>query len=293
MRLGFGYPGSGSSVVAASNINVSQAIGVESNPATLGVIVVGQAIAVEGTGSTGSDPVQDAINAILAMGPTVFRYFKNAPAYMHVDATNPGHVDQVIDLVSSPANDLTNATDATQPLIASVGSDDSAQTIRADVRFLTEPPWGSSATNLTEVLGFRYDVAGVTQYLISRDASERSWVQDSTNILKFTCSSLTNYVATSALDTNPHLAIATYDGSQAVASDRAKIYVDGVDDTHITGTIPATLTAIAAARFGSNTTGATAGSHRFLIQIGFLRTLNSTERANVRSYAKVLCTSLP
>ncbi len=274
-------------------INVSQAFGVESTPATLGVITVSQAMAVEGTGTTGADPIQDAINAILAMGPTVFRYFHNSAAYMHEDATNAGHVDQVIDLVASPSKDLTNATDATQPIIATVGSDTAIQTVRADVRILAEPAWGGSATNLTEALAFKYDLLNIAQYLVSRDASDRSWVQDATNTLKFYCGSALNYVATLALDTNPHLAIATFDGSQGTPSDRAKIYVDGADDTHITGTIPASLPAITAARFGSNTTGASAGSHKFFAHVGFLRTLDSTERATLRTNLKVLCTSLP
>lgn len=39
----------------ASTINVAQTFGVESTPATLGVIAVGQALAVEGTGTTGAD----------------------------------------------------------------------------------------------------------------------------------------------------------------------------------------------------------------------------------------------
>lgn len=243
-----------------------------------------------------SDPVQAAINAILALGPAVFYYNTYT-----VDAGNAETGDQVsqwTDLTTN-ARHATQSTQNDQPTVASVGPEysftfDAADGTNGDTLSLPTAPY-SGASALTVFAALRRNGrAAAHEGPYSSNSSNWRWsfTSTTTDAFRLYAGGGTTYGIFSGLTFNAtdQFCCVRYDGSGVDNAAKLKLYTANVERTasSFVGTIPATIPTITTIQMARNGASTAPGALTVYLYLVFASALSDADRTTVDTHCKTL-----
>jgi hypothetical protein len=253
----------------------------------------GAATTSAGLSITAKTAVQDAIDSIKALNPAAFYY--NAFTVDSGNAESGDQISQWTDL-STNGRHATQATQDDQPTVTSVGPEyaldfDSGDGTSGDALALTTAPY-SGAAALTTFTALRRKSRTASDEVYSGTSGHlRAYFSTTGSDAMRLYASSSAYGALSGivfLNTDQVLCV-RFDGAGADNAARLKAYTGNVERTlAYTGTIPASVPAMAAMVFGRTAAAATPGNIKAYLFLVFASALSDADRNTVDGHLKTL-----